>query len=115
LKNKQEIVCSFCGRDKSQANVLIAGINGHICDQCVEQARQIIGEEQDQKLKSSIGTPLTLPKPSEIKKFLDEYVIGQDHAKKVMAVSVYNHYKRTNASSIAAKPRRKMWNSKSQT
>lgn len=74
--------------------MLIAGINGHICDQCVEQARQIIGEEQDQKLKSSIGTPLTLPKPSEIKKFLDEYVIGQDHAKKVMAVSVYNHYKR---------------------
>jgi len=94
VKNKQEIVCSFCGRDKSQANVLIAGINGHICDQCIISAQKIIGEEQDQNLKTSLGTPLTLPKPTEIKKILDEYVIGQDHAKKVMSVAVYNHYKR---------------------
>ncbi len=87
-------MCSFCGRDKSQANVLVAGINGHICDQCIAQAQTIIGDEQDQKLKTTIGTPLTLPKPTEIKSFLDEYVIGQDHAKKVMSVAVYNHYKR---------------------
>ena len=94
MKQKQAITCSFCGRDKSQTNVLIAGIHGHICDQCVAQAQNIIQDEKNQQLKSSPGTPLTLPKPVEIKQFLDDYVIGQDYAKKVLSVAVYNHYKR---------------------
>jgi ATP-dependent Clp protease ATP-binding subunit ClpX len=93
-KQQQEIVCSFCGRDKSSVNVLIAGIQGHICDQCVLQAQSIVDEEQDHKFRQSIGQFINVPKPNEIKGFLDEYVIGQDHAKKVMSVAVYNHYKR---------------------
>ena len=93
-KQPQEIVCSFCGRDKSSVNVLIAGIQGHICDQCVTQAQTIVDEEQDHKFKQSIGQFINVPKPLEIKTFLDEYVIGQNHAKKVMSVAVYNHYKR---------------------
>ncbi|MEP7265951.1 MAG: ATP-dependent Clp protease ATP-binding subunit ClpX [Bacteroidota bacterium] len=93
-KQQQEIVCSFCGRDKSSVNVLIAGIQGHICDQCVTQAQTIVDEEQDHKFRQSIGQFINVPKPGEIKTFLDEYVIGQDHAKKVMSVAVYNHYKR---------------------
>ncbi len=93
-KQQSEIVCSFCGRDKSSVNVLIAGIQGHICDQCVTQAQTIVDEEQDHKFKQSIGQFINVPKPLEIKNFLDEYVIGQNHAKKVMSVAVYNHYKR---------------------
>lgn len=93
-KQQQEIVCSFCGRDKSSVNVLIAGIQGHICDQCVTQAQTIVDEEQDHKFRQSIGQFINVPKPNDIKTFLDEYVIGQDHAKKVMSVAVYNHYKR---------------------
>lgn len=96
-KNSREIVCSFCGRDKSQVSVLIAGVNGHICDQCVMQAQSIITEEQTGgKPSAGFAPPLSLPRPSEIKAFLDEYIIGQDHAKKVLSVAVYNHYKRIN-------------------
>lgn len=94
MKKQQEIKCSFCGRDKSETNVLIAGLNGHICDQCVTQAQQIIQQESAEKLTKSFTSPLTLLKPVEFKKFLDEYVIGQDEAKKVLSVAVYNHYKR---------------------
>lgn len=94
MKPKQEIKCSFCGRDKSATNVLIAGLTGHICDQCIEQAFKIVNEEATNKVKGSLATKLTLLKPIEIKSFLDQYVIGQDEAKKVMAVAVYNHYKR---------------------
>ena len=85
--------CSFCGRDKKDTNLLIAGISGHICDHCIEQAYNIIQEET--KGKSSFDvSQLQLLKPREIKKFLDMYVIGQEDAKKYLSVAVYNHYKR---------------------
>lgn len=74
--------------------MLIAGLNGHICDQCVTQAMEIISQESTEQIKGKYNTALTLLKPAEIKKHLDEYVIGQDYAKKVMSVAVYNHYKR---------------------
>src|SRR5438045_1008140 len=94
MKNPKEIKCSFCGRDKSETYVLIAGITGHICDQCIQQAQNILNDEMNNKLKNTISSHLTLLKPLEIKKFLDQYVIGQDDAKKVLSVAVYNHYKR---------------------
>jgi ATP-dependent Clp protease ATP-binding subunit ClpX len=94
MKNQKDIKCSFCGRDKSETLVLIAGITGHICDQCISQAQTIVQEEMSDKLKHTISSHLNLLKPMEIKKFLDQYVIGQDEAKKVLAVAVYNHYKR---------------------
>src|SRR6188474_1939093 len=94
MKTPKEIKCSFCGRDKSETYVLIAGITGHICDQCIQQAQNILNDEMNSKLKNSISNQMTLLKPVEIKKFLDQYVIGQDEAKKVLAVAVYNHYKR---------------------
>jgi ATP-dependent Clp protease ATP-binding subunit ClpX len=94
MKNQKDIKCSFCGRDKSETFVLIAGITGHICDQCIQQAQGILREEMNARLKSNINTQMALLKPTEIKKFLDQYVIGQDAAKKVLSVAVYNHYKR---------------------
>ncbi|MDQ3050742.1 MAG: ATP-dependent Clp protease ATP-binding subunit ClpX [Bacteroidota bacterium] len=94
LKTGKDIKCSFCGRDKSATNVLIAGMSGHICDQCITQAQQIVNEESSEKLKSSITASIQLLKPIEVKEFLDQYVIGQDEAKKVISVAVYNHYKR---------------------
>jgi len=87
--------CSFCGREKKDVNLLIAGMEGHICDNCIEQAHAIIEEE----FKKSDGFDLTgieLKKPKEIKDFLDQYVIGQNDAKKILSVAVYNHYKRLN-------------------
>ena len=85
--------CSFCGREKSDTNLLIAGISGHICDSCVEQAHEIILDEIKKKSDFDIGK-IKLLKPIEIKAFLDQYVIGQDEAKKFLSVAVYNHYKR---------------------
>ncbi|MBN2522015.1 MAG: ATP-dependent Clp protease ATP-binding subunit ClpX [Bacteroidales bacterium] len=85
--------CSFCGREKSDTNLLIAGISGHICDNCIEQAYEIVQEELKKKGDFDINS-IQLVKPSEIKSSLDLYVIGQDQAKKYLSVAVYNHYKR---------------------
>jgi len=95
MKDKKEALsCSFCGRDKKDTNVLIAGINGHICDHCIRQANGIVNEELDSREKRELSRNIRLVKPTEIKAFLDEYVIGQDEAKRVLSVAVYNHYKR---------------------
>ena len=88
------IKCSFCGRDKQDTSVLIAGLNGHICDHCINQAFGIVKQEMQSKNAGSSFASITLLKPAEIKKHIDEYVIGQDEAKKVLSVAVYNHYKR---------------------
>ncbi len=87
--------CSFCGRDKKDVRILIAGMEGHICESCIEQAHVII-EEEFKKNKNFDISGVELKKPKEIKEFLDQYVIGQDDAKKVLSVAVYNHYKRLN-------------------
>lgn len=92
-KNSQ-VKCSFCGREKKDTNVLIAGIEGYICDNCVTQAQGIVKEESSAKINANLDHELKLMKPIEIKKHLDQYVIGQDKAKKVLSVAVYNHYKR---------------------
>ena len=91
---KEVLECSFCGRKKPETNLLIAGIDAHICDRCIEQAHGIVAEEIKETGKSELAADLTLYKPKEIKSFLDTYVIGQDQTKKVMSVAVYNHYKR---------------------
>ena len=91
---KEVLECSFCGRKKPETDLLIAGINAHICDKCIEQAHGIVLEELKQTGKSNLVADLILLKPKEIRAFLDDYVIGQDQTKKVMSVAVYNHYKR---------------------
>jgi len=85
--------CSFCGREKKDTNLLIAGISGHICDHCIDQAYSIIQEETKSRSDFDVSQ-IQLLKPIEIKTFLDEYVIGQEQAKKYLSVAVYNHYKR---------------------
>ena len=91
---KDELQCSFCGRKKSETNLLIAGLEAHICDRCIEQAHGIVVEEAKQEMTKELSEELMLRKPRAIKEFLDSYVIGQDKAKKVLSVAVYNHYKR---------------------
>src|SRR5690606_3050979 len=91
---KEELECSFCGRKKPETNLLIAGLDAHICDRCIEQAHGIVLEESKQEGNSDLSSELKLKKPQAIKNFLDEYIIGQEHTKKVLSVAVYNHYKR---------------------
>ncbi len=98
---KQNVKCSFCGRDQQDINVMVSGLDGHICDHCVEQAHMVVKQELKAKGGKGVHYALNLLKPAEIKSHLDQFVIGQDDAKKVLAVAVYNHYKR-----LAQKPKR---------
>ena len=101
MANPKNIKCSFCGRDQADINVMVSGLDGHICDHCTDQAHQVVKQELKAKGGKSSHFVLNLIKPSDIKKHLDEFVIGQDEAKKVLSVAVYNHYKR-----ILQKPKR---------
>ena len=91
---KNVLECSFCGRKKPETDLLIAGLDAHICDKCIEQAHGIVLEESKQGDSKELSADLKLNKPKAIKAFLDDYIIGQDATKKVMSVAVYNHYKR---------------------
>ena len=92
--SKEVLECSFCGRKKVDTSLLIAGIDAHICDRCIQQAHGIILEEGSQADDQELSKDVMLKKPKTIKAFLDDYVIGQEHTKRVMSVAVYNHYKR---------------------
>ena len=96
--NNEQLICSFCGKPKELAKRLIAGPNGvYICDECVEVCREVMKEDS---LKTEEAQPIALLKPAEIKAKLDEYIVGQDQAKRVLSVAVYNHYKRINNSCV---------------
>jgi ATP-dependent Clp protease ATP-binding subunit ClpX len=92
--SKEQLECSFCGRNKAETNLLIAGLDAHICDRCIEQAHGIVLEDTAVEKPGVTNAELELRKPKAIKAFLDEYIIGQEFTKKVMSVAVYNHYKR---------------------
>jgi ATP-dependent Clp protease ATP-binding subunit ClpX len=98
MAKQQTLHCSFCGRNRDEVKILIAGQEGHICENCVEHAQEIISQEMVHQPSKNVASnyKLSVKKPIELKKFIDEYVIGQDDAKKVLAVAVYNHYKRMN-------------------
>ena len=100
MAKANQLTCSFCGRSRDEVKILIAGQQSHICENCVEHAQEIIAQEVTVKKESDKGNfKLNVRKPIEIKKFLDEYIIGQDDAKKILSVAVYNHFKR-----VAQKP-----------
>ena len=94
MAKEENLECSFCGRKKSETDLLIAGTDAHICDKCIEQAHGIVEEEITEATTGTLAKEILLKKPLEIKTFLDQYVIGQDDTKKAMSVAVYNHYKR---------------------
>lgn len=96
MAKQSQVHCSFCGRPRDEVKILIAGLEGHICENCVEHAQEIIAQELEEVLPKKKGNNfnLSVHKPAEIKSFLDKYVIGQDDAKKILSVAVYNHYKR---------------------
>jgi ATP-dependent Clp protease ATP-binding subunit ClpX len=106
--NKSDISCSFCGRNNSDVSLLVSGIDAHICDECIEQGYLIVHEENNhqKKVKDKNDFSLDLLAPKEIKSFLDDYVIGQVQAKRVLAVAVYNHYKRLKNSVVTGKSRK---------
>lgn len=95
MAKQSQLRCSFCGRSRDEVKILIAGLEGHICENCVEHAQEIIAQEISTTVASGTsGSKLSIRKPTEIKAFLDQYVIGQEDAKKVLSVAVYNHFKR---------------------
>ena len=96
--NGEMLHCSFCGKSQAEVKKLVAGRGVYICDECIEVCINIVADELEEERKAEAGiTPEKLPTPSKIKEFLDQYVIGQDEAKKVLSVAVYNHYKRLNS------------------
>ena len=92
----KNVYCSFCGKPQSEAKKLIAGPGVYICDECISLCNDLLTPDEPVSVKNSDTKDFVLPKPMEIKAKLDEYVIGQDEAKKVLSVAVYNHYKRIN-------------------
>ena len=100
---KSTLHCSFCGRKRDEVKILIAGQEGHICEGCVEHAREIVHTEVESKQEGKSGYKLTIKKPIDLKLHLDEYIIGQDEAKKIISVAVYNHYKRLNQAAKTVK------------
>jgi ATP-dependent Clp protease ATP-binding subunit ClpX len=100
---KSTLHCSFCGRKRDEVKILIAGQEGHICEGCVEHAREIVHTEVESKQEGKSGYKLTVRKPIDLKLHLDEYIIGQDEAKKIISVAVYNHYKRLNQAAKGTK------------
>ena len=100
MAKKKEDQCSFCGRGRSEVNYLISGLDALICEHCIGQAFRIINEEQEGAANKGANEVLNLLKPAQIKAHLDEYVIGQDDAKRVLSVAVYNHFKRVNAKKV---------------